>query len=116
MKEYNYIKEKELLTDWLKDNQDKITIISHKNVKILSLDDENFYRPHFHDFYRLLYDYGIRYFRRRSIYVNFRLNSTHLYYKIHSSGIAQIIMKDLSLTDGSFDIFIRREKINEILE
>lgn len=116
MKEYNYKIEKDLLFIWLDNNKDKISIIEYKDVKILSCDDENFSRPYFANFYRLLYDYGIRYMRRRSMYINSSIKWEFVYYKVYKSGLAQIIMKELSLNDGSFDQFIRCEKIKEILE
>jgi hypothetical protein len=115
MKDYNYIRDKILLVNWLEDNRDRLTIINYKGINILSCDDENFSRPYFENFYRLLYDYGIMYMRRKSMYVNMHIKYPHLYYKIHSVGLAQIIMKELNLDDGSFDQFIRCEKINEIL-
>jgi hypothetical protein len=116
MKDYNYIRDKVQIINWLTDNKDKVTIINHKGVYILSCDDEDFSRPYFDNFYRLLYDSGFIYIRRNAMFLRDSLFYPHVYYKIHSTGLAQIINKKLSLDDDSFDQFIRCEKIKEILE
>jgi len=116
MKKHHYNEDITLLDDWLELNKEKITIINHNGINILSLDDENFSRPYFKNFYKLLYDYGILYVRRSSMFLNYNLPMIHVYYKIHKTGLAQVIMKNLSLSDNSFDQFVRCEKIKEIIE